>query len=79
MNNLKTLIYKYKLLKDSKNIPYKKVEIKKLKTEILKLLDEKPVKIDNFVIVKSYVNKDKARPYFSIYTTESWEKHLQRI
>jgi len=79
MKQLKTLIYKYKELKDRKNIPfnqrpYRNVQIKELKKKILKLLDEKPMIIDNFVVVKSYVNKDKTKPYFQIYTKESWEK-----
>ncbi len=73
--NLLLKIKEIERLKSLKNEPFKKVIIAKLKREVLIFANEDPLYVGDYVIIKSYLNKDKEKPYLAIYTSKGWINH----
>ena len=63
-------------LKLIKGEPFSKIKYKNLKKELLNICGENLKKIENYVLVRSYVNKDISKPYISIYTEDSYNKRM---
>ena len=73
-----------KLIKEIKKLeltagqPFNSVKLKKIRKELTeKLLNEgkELLEVENYVLKVNYINKDKSKPYTSIYTKESFKNY----
>ncbi len=74
-NTLISKIEQINKLKKLVNVPNTKPALKKLRSELLSLVGDFPLKVGGYVLVKSYQNKDIKKPYLMIFTSDGFQKH----
>ncbi len=75
MNQLLIIVDEIKRLENTKDEPFKKVKLKILRNKLLENISDRPKKVGNYILKKSYQNRDPKKPYVQIYTTGSWKRH----
>jgi hypothetical protein len=78
LKKLKDLIKKIKENRESKNLPFRSVQYRQLKKELTNYLLERGLEfleVGENIVILCFTNKDKSKPYTSIYSKKGFVKH----